>query len=110
VRPTSNREITRAAFERPTRSQKIENALACLIDKMFELAGHEVRFEDVKGRRDAWYQEWTMTQAQNEEWKSWGRDFLRKELKMGARQAELEMGMISMNYGLKFSDWQEIGE
>jgi hypothetical protein len=36
-----------------------------LIDKMFELAGHPLKFEDVEGRKDNWFQQYTMTEAQN---------------------------------------------
>ena len=38
-----------------------------LIDKMFELAGYDLKFEDVEGRTDNWFQQYTMTQTQNEE-------------------------------------------
>lgn len=43
-----------------------------LIDKMFEIAGHPLKFEDVEGRTDNWFQQYTMTEAQNEEWRDWG--------------------------------------
>ena len=36
-----------------------------LIDKMFEIAGHQVTFEDIKDRKDNWYQQYTMTEEQN---------------------------------------------
>ena len=48
-----------------------------------------------------------MTLAQNEEWKTWGINFLKQDLKMRQKQAELEMGMISLNWGLSISDWKD---
>ena len=45
-----------------------------LIDKMFEFAGHEVRFKDVEGRKDQWYYDWTMTEEQNQEYRDWETD------------------------------------
>jgi ABC-type multidrug transport system ATPase subunit len=36
---------------------------------MFEIAGHSTTFEDIKGRTDNWYQQWTMTEEQNKEWR-----------------------------------------
>lgn len=72
-----------------------------LINKMFELAGHQVTYQDIKGRTDNWYQQWTMTEAQNHEWMLWGIDYLRKQLKINKRLAEREMGWINLNWGLK---------
>jgi len=32
-----------------------------LINKMFEIAGHTARYEDMIGRQDNWFQQYTMT-------------------------------------------------
>ena len=48
-----------------------------------------------------------MTLAQNEEWKSWGINFLKQDLKMRQKQAVMEMAMVSLNWGLSISDWEE---
>jgi hypothetical protein len=71
-----------------------------LINKMFEIANHNVVFEDIEGRQDNWYQQWTMTEAQNEEWKNWGIAFLRKKKRWNKFLAEREMGMFALCYGL----------
>lgn len=92
---------------RLTREQKREKAGEDLINKMFEIAGHEVTFEDIKGRTDNWFQQWTMTMAQNEEWQKWGKKYLQKELRTPAKSAEREMQWFSLQYGLKFSDFPE---
>ncbi len=102
-----NKEYQRSDVKRQTRREKQESAVPILLDKMFEIAGHETRYKDIRDRKDAWYREWQMTLAQNEEWKTWGKNFLMKELKMRQKQAELEMGMISLNWGLSISDWKE---
>ena len=50
------------------------------INQMFIIAGHpEVSYNDVLGRQDAWYTEWTMTEAQRQEWKEWGISYLKKK-------------------------------
>ena len=54
--------------KRLTTGEKREKALIDIINKMFEIAGHEVTFDDVKGRKDEWYKEWTMTIEQSDEW------------------------------------------
>lgn len=83
---------------------KEEKVLTDLINKMFEIAGHDVKFEDIKDRKDAWYTDWTMTVEQNEQWKKWGIDHIKKNLRVRKIVAEKQMGWFSLNYGLKFSD------
>jgi len=39
-----------------------------LINEMFKIAGHDVKYEDIVGRKDEWYQEWTMTEKENKQW------------------------------------------
>ena len=73
-----------------------------MINKMFEIAGHQVTFEDIKGRTDNWYQQWTMTEAQNKEWRDWGVKYLKKQKGLYKHYAERQMAMFDLNYGLKF--------
>ena len=96
--------------KRLTREQKREQALVNIMNKMFEIAGHNVTFEDIKGRTDAWYCEWTMTMAQSDEWRKWGADYLRKVLKINKASAEKEMTWINLQYGLKYSDYEQYGK
>ena len=72
-----------------------------LIDKMFELAGHTARYEDVIGRQDDWFTQYTMTQDQNDEWRKWGTEYLRKKKRWTKKMAEREMAMIDLYCGLK---------
>jgi hypothetical protein len=76
-----------------------------LINEMFRIAGHAVTFEDIKDRKDDWYTQWTMTMAQNDEWQQWGKKYLQKTLRTPAKLAEREMQWISLQYGLKFLDF-----
>jgi hypothetical protein len=75
-----------------------------LIDKMFELAGHDLKFEDVEGRKDHWFQEYTMTEAQNEEWRDWGIKLIMKKRRYNKYLADREMRMLDLYCGLKISD------
>ena len=90
---------------RLTKQQKKELFVEDAINKMFEIAGHEVTFNDIKDRKDNWFTEWTMTEAQNDEWKGWGIGEIRKRFQYNKEWAEKEMGMISLMWGLKFSDF-----
>lgn len=92
--------------KRLTREQKREKAVIDIINQMFIVAGYEVTFDDVKGRQDDWYTQWTMTTAQAEEWKQWGVAYLRKELKMTKKLAEKEMMWVNVQWGLKYSDFK----
>ena len=87
-----------------SRQEKWQIALETLINKMFEIAGHDVTFNDVKDRQDNWFQDWTMTYEQNKEWTAWGKKYLMKYMRLYAHTAEREMAMISLNWGLKFSE------
>jgi hypothetical protein len=75
-----------------------------LIDKMFELAGHDVRFKDVEGRQDHWYEDWTMTEEQNKEWRDWGTKFIKTQCRLNKNQADVEMALFDLNYGLKIKN------
>jgi hypothetical protein len=90
---------------RTTREQKREQAVIDIINQMFVIAGHEVTFEDIKGRKDDWFTDWTMTVAQSEEWKAWGIAYLRKNLKMNKKLAEKEMAWFNVQWGLKYEDY-----
>ena len=90
---------------RTTREQKREQAVIDIINQMFIIAGHEVTFEDIKGRKDDWFTQWTMTVAQSEEWREWGIAYLRKNLKMNKGLAEKEMTWFNLQWGLKYQDY-----
>jgi len=77
-----------------------------LIDKMFEIAGHNLKFEDVEGRTDNWYQQYTMTEAQNKEWREWGVKYIKKKKRHYSKIAEREMAMLDLYCGLKISDYE----
>lgn len=91
--------------KRLTKDEKWRKASEDLINKMFEIAGHDVTFDDIKGRTDNWYTEWTMTVAQAEQWKKWGTEYLRKNMNLAKHNAEMGMGMFNVMYGLKYSDF-----
>ena len=93
--------------KRLTREQKREKAVVDLINQMFIIAGHDVTYDDVVGRTDDWYTQWTMTVEQSEEWKKWGENYLRKNLKLNKYLAEREMAMVNLMWGLKYSNWEE---
>jgi hypothetical protein len=85
-----------------SREQKRQQAVIDLINKMFEIAGHQVTYDDIKGRQDDWYTQWTMSPEQNNEWQNWGAEYLRKNLKLRKKEAETEMAWVSLMWGLKF--------
>ena len=91
--------------KRLSREEKNQKMIRDLINKMFEIAGHNITYDDIKDRKDEWFTEWTMTMEQNNEWKKWGREYLKKEMKVWPKLVEREMEMISLMWGLKFSDY-----
>jgi len=90
--------------KRLSRQEKREHVIINLINKMFEIAGHQITFDDIKDRKDNWFQEWTMTIEQNDQWKEWGKKYLIKNLRINAKLAEREMVWVSLQWGLRFSN------
>jgi hypothetical protein len=93
-------------MKRLTREQKKEKAIVDLINQMFVIAGHDVTYEDIRGV-DKWFQNYTMTVQQAEEFTKWGKQYLMRELKMRAVYAEKEMQWFNVMWGLKYSDFDE---
>ena len=93
--------------KRLSREEKNQLFIRELINKMFEIAGPDVTFDDIKDRKDDWFTQWTMTTAQNDEWKEWGIQEIRKRYRYNKKWAEREMGMLTLMWGLKFSDWDK---
>lgn len=88
--------------KRLSREEKQKNLVVELINEMFKIAGHSVTYHDVEGRQDAWYNEWTMTEEQYNQWQKWGSQLIRKKLHLTKNYADREMAMIGLNWGLKF--------
>jgi hypothetical protein len=91
--------------KRLTREEKWDLAVVDLINEMFKIAGHFVTYEDIKDRKDNWFNEWTITMDQYEEWKLWGKKYLQKKLNMYAKSAKKQMDWVGLMWGLKFSDF-----
>ena len=93
--------------KRLTREQKWNQAVIDLINQMFIMAGHSVTYDDIKDRQDAWFMDWSMTAEEYENWKKWGEQYLRKNLKLSAKLAEKEMIWVGLQWGLKFKKFPE---
>jgi hypothetical protein len=86
------------------KQDKSRQLLKELIDKMFEFAGHDLKFEDVEGRTDNWFQQYTMTEEQNKEWREWGVKYIKKKRRWNNYLAERQMAWLDLYCGLKISD------
>ncbi len=89
------------------RADKNKLVLKELIDKMFEIAGHPLKFEDIEGRTDNWFQQYTMTEAQNKELGDWGIKFIMKKHRYSKYLADREIRMLDLYCGLKISDYEK---
>ncbi len=92
--------------KRLTREQKKEKAVIDLINQMLAMAGHDVTYNDIVGV-DKWFNKYTMTVEQDEEFKKWGKKYLMKNLQMRAAIAEKEMRWFSLMWGLTHSNFEE---
>jgi hypothetical protein len=93
-------------MKRLSQEEKREKAVIDLINQMFEIAGYKVTYDDILGK-DKWFQEYTMTVEQAEEFKKWGKKYLMKNLRMYAKAAEREMMWFTLQYGLTYNNWEE---
>ena len=91
--------------KRLSRQEKSDLFIEDAINKMFEIAGHDVTFNDIRGREDDWFTQWTMTIEQNVKWNEWGVNEIKKRFRYNKEWAKKEMGMITLMWGLKFSDF-----
>jgi len=80
--------------------EKKKQAIVDILNEMFKIAGHDVTYEDIKGREDAWYTQWSMTEAQCDEWQNWGQKYLKKKFRLSDIYAQREMAMIGLMWGL----------
>jgi hypothetical protein len=81
--------------------KRSDDLVRTLIDQMFIIAGHELRYDDVVGRKDNWFQQYTMTETQRDEWKEWGISYIRKKKRWSKKLAEREMAFLDLYCGLK---------
>lgn len=87
--------------KRLTYEEKRDQSLKDIINKMFELAGYAIRYDDLIGRTDDWFTQYTMTEEQYDQWKLWGQKYLMKQLKLTEKKADYEMSMVGLMYGLR---------
>jgi hypothetical protein len=93
--------------KRLSREEKKAKAVVDLINQMFIIAGHDVTYDDIKDRKDDWFQKYTMTVEQGEEFKKWGKKYLMKNLRTYAKAAENEMMWFNLQWGLTYNNWEE---
>ena len=86
---------------RRTRPTK-EDIVRLVINKMFDIAGHDVCYEDIVDRKDDWYRDWEMTEQQAKDWMKWMVEFFKTECKYPTKIAEREAAMINLMWGLKY--------
>lgn len=83
------------------RQDKNQIVVETLVNRMFEIAGHQVTYNDIKDRKDDWYAQWTMTPEQEQEWRTWGAGYLKKMYRYTKPMAQRQMSMINLMWGLK---------
>lgn len=79
-----------------------EDIVRDVINRMFEIAGYDTCYEDIVGRKDDWYMQWTMTEEQGNIWRQWMIDYFKKECKLPLKLAEQKASMYNLMWGLKY--------
>jgi hypothetical protein len=92
--------------KRLSREEKMDQAVIDLINQMFIIANHKVTYDDILGVEN-WFQKYTMTVEQGEEFKKWGKSYLMKKFRTSAKNAERDMMWFSLQWGLTYSNWDD---
>lgn len=88
------------AIKRQTKEEKRDQLIIELIDSMFQIAGHPVTYKDIKDRKDNWFQQWSITESQYDQWKTQGETQIKKSLQISSKAAKKEMTWVGLMWGL----------
>ena len=96
-----NKKITKwflNLFKRKSLSEK-------LIDKMFKIAGYKIGFEEIKNRKDNWFQQYTITSKQEDLWKVYCLKQIKKAYPTFTDKfIIIQYNMFNLKYGLKIKN------
>lgn len=81
--------------------EKKHRAIVDLINKMFEISGYDLKYEDVEKLEDEFYDKYTMTSAQYDEWEQWAINYLRQKFRWTKALAKKEVGWFALGYALR---------
>lgn len=71
------------------------------VEKMFEIAEVNLKYEDVLGIEHAWYDDHTWTDEKQGEWRQWCIKHIKKKMRCSKKRAESEAGWLLLNIGFK---------
>ncbi len=77
-----------------------EEMLREIINVMFVIAGHDVGYDDIKDRKDAWFMKWSMTEDQQDKFIEWLTGYIRKHKRYPKSEALRQALMINLMWGL----------
>ena len=83
--------------------KKTEKELvSVLLETMFLIAGYpNITYDDLIKEQDGWWNRYTMSEKQHNDWFIWGSDYLKKELKISAAKAHKKMQWIDLMWSLR---------
>ena len=92
------------------KKDKAQRFIEDAINKMMEIAGHDVRYDDLPKEKDPlpqeeidnpWYIRYTMTEVQYEEWRKWFISECARRITKSKKRAEKEFTWFSLGHGLR---------
>jgi len=84
-----------------TKKKTIQDVAKDLINGMFQIAGHDVTFDDVVKEPEGYYNRYTWTPEQENQWISWATEYVKKHLKHRSTYVDREIAMFNLSYGLR---------
>lgn len=82
------------------RREKERKVFIALVNKQLEPFG--ISYDSVKNNPD-WYMEYRTTEDAEKEFINWGTELIKKELKLNAKMARMEMSWFILQWGLTTS-------
>lgn len=82
-----------------------EHALRKIINKQFKIAKIDLKYDDIcENQIPEWYRKHSCTSEENDKWRKWTEDFLKKQFKYTKDKAHIEAAWLNLNYGLKIKN------
>lgn len=84
-----------------TKRKTTQDVAKELINAMFVISGHDVTYDDIIKEPDGYYNRYTWTPEQEQQWIDWATDYVKKTLKYRITLVDREIAMFNLSYGLR---------
>ena len=84
-------------MKRQTKAETLND----LVNGMFIAAGYNLSIDDVRDSSDNWFDKYTWTKDQQQDFTSWAIDYMKRKLNYSTREAARQVSWFILGYGLR---------